>query len=46
MVKFKKLGFNAPLRPSKVKTKIALAKTKTSKNGLKIKTGLKDYITG
>jgi len=31
------------LRLSKVKIKTALAKT--SKNGLKTKTGLKDYIT-
>jgi len=36
------------LRPSKIKTKTksALAKTKTSKYGLKTKTGLKNYITG
>jgi len=33
------------LRPTKVKTKTVLAKTKTSKNGLKTKTGLKNYIT-
>jgi len=40
--------FFKSLRPSKVKTKTktALAKTKISKNGLKTKTGLKDYITG
>jgi len=31
------------LRPSKVKTKTALAKA--SKNGFKNKTGLNDYIT-
>jgi len=44
-----KFKFFKSLRPSKVKTKTALAKTKTSKNGfktgLKTKTGLKDYIT-
>jgi len=41
--------FFKSLRLSKAKTndyETALAKTKTSKNGLKTKTGLKDYITG
>jgi len=33
-------------RPSKAKTKTALAKTKTSKNVLKTKTGLEDYVIG
>jgi len=38
--------FFKSLRPSKVKTKTALAKTKTSKYCLKTKPGLKDYIAG
>jgi len=38
--------FFKSLRPSKTKTALSKIKIETSKNGLKTKIGLKDYITG